>query len=750
MCHRSFAVYCACTILILAIGPVRAHASGGRPSSSSEATASSAAAGPDNGATEGTQGSVTADNAPAGGVLLPVVITAERIRTTVQKTPALIQVVSGATLADTGTTDITALQLLNPDLHILSIGNRLSGYMRGVGTVVSDQNGSSSLSYSIDGVPLVRTLPVNGSFFDLDRIEVLVGPQGTLYGRNSMVGAINIIRNKPVLNHYSGSATLTGGNYNLFRSSGVVNIPMGATFALRAAFATEKHAGYLTSGQDDADSDAARLSALWRPNDTFSVLVRTQYYRDTGLGVGDVPLKSPTGSFLDPSDPWHVATGVWNNNTVVGTNENQRLSVGIISADIKFDLGPETLTIIPGYVDTKYRALAYQGGFEQYYNTPDRQESLEARVTSNGSTRLQWVAGLIYIYDHQSGQNDLGVTTTAFSQTTYSKLNLDTYAAYGQATYRITPKFRILAGIRYTHDLKTMRGAISTVSIPDFRLIAPGPRIYGDLKYNNVSYKAGLQYDLASDHLVYANVATGFGPGGFNSGTPPNTYKPEHIWAYTIGSKNRFLQRRVLVNAEAWYWDITNMDEYQFGMLNPFPNITLVTYNAARLVSKGVEAQMEFAVGDNGVLSLSPAYTDAGFQKFNLPAFDFGPFRIPASNLAGTPNQFAPQWSANLSYRQRVPLSNGAALIGRISSQLKSSEIITVTPVLGYRVPSTTVTNLSLTYRAADHRWSVDAWVKNVGNTPLLVWGGNTPAGFWGHLAPPRTFGVTVRASFGR
>ncbi len=729
MCHQKLLAYCACLSLPLAIWSATAPAS--------DAVRA--------------QAQSTAVHARAGVAhrLREIIVTAERRRTTVQNTPVTIQAISGATLAESGTTNINALQMLSPDLHILSTGNNPSAFIRGAGSVVSDQRGDSAVSYSIDGVPVARPLSVNGSLFDIKRVEIVEGPQGTLYGRNAAVGAINVISNDPILKQYSGSASLTAGNYNLFHTTGVVNLPVGNTFALRGAFETERHDGYLTSGANDADNVAARLSALWKPNDSVSAVIRGMYYRDTGVGVGDVPLKSSSGSFLRPSNPWYVAAGIENNNNTVGTDGHQRISVGMLDAEIDLDLGPITATIIPGYVSTKYRALAYDGGFRKYYNTPDRQESLEARLTSNGATRLQWVAGLFYLHDHQSGMTDLGVTTFNYAQTTYSKLDLGTYAAYGQATYRVTSKFHILGGLRYTHDQKDMAGALSLVSL-SFTPLAPGPPIFGSLVYNNVSYKAGIDYDVASDHLLYANVATGYKAGGFNPGTPPNTYKPEHMTAYSIGSKNMFLRHRVLLNIEGWYWDYRNVDQYQFGMANPFGNIQLLTYNAAKLVSKGIEAQMEFALAGGGRLSLAPAYTDATFQSFSLPAFIFGPFDIPASNLAGTPDQFAPRWSANLGYQQRIHLKNGATLVGMISSQLKTSETITATPVLGYRVPGTSVTDLSLTYQSASHPWSIEAWVKNVENTPLLVWGGNTPAGFWGHVASPRTFGVTLRAWFGQ
>ena len=488
----------------------------------------------------------------ASGAIEEVVVTAERRKSNVQSTPLMIQAISGADLSARGVTSVSGLQMLAPNLHVVATGNNPSTFIRGVGSIVSDQRGDSATSFSIDGVPIVRPLSVNAAFFDVKRIEILEGPQGTLYGRNATVGAINIISSKPTLGQFDGSIGLTAGNYDLYQADGVVNLPISNTVAVRAALQTQKHDGYLSSGAEDADNVAARLSALWQPNDVLSVLLRGMYYRDTGVGVGDVPLKSASGSFLRPSNPWYVATGVVNNNDTVGPDGHQRLSSVALSGQIDLNLGAVKATIVPGYVTTTYSALAYDGGFRKRYDTPDEQESIEARLASQGDTRLSWVAGLFYLHDHQSGVSDFGFSTLDYSRTDFGKLDLSSYAAFGQTTYAITPDFHVVGGLRYTHDEKQMNGVLSTVSL-NLTPIAPGPAIYGKLTYNNVSYKVGFAYDIAPDHLLYANVATGYKAGGFNASTPPNTYKPEYMTAYIIGSKNMFLQHRIVMNVEAWY-----------------------------------------------------------------------------------------------------------------------------------------------------------------------------------------------------
>jgi iron complex outermembrane receptor protein len=596
-------------------------------------------------------------------------------------------------------------------------------------------------------VAIARPLSVNGSFFDLDRAEILKGPQGTLYGRNSTVGAINLISHNPTFD-FGGNADVSFGNYALVKTEGALNLPVTDTLAFRTAFQTLKHDGYLSSGANDADSVAARISGLWKPNDAISALLRLNYYRDTGVGVGDVPLKSPTGSFLNPSDPWYVATGAQNNNNTVGKDGRQNLRNITVNGQLDADLGFGTLTFIPAYITTTYNALTYSGGFRQHYGFHDEQDSFELRLASKSGQRLEWLIGALYLRDVQTGPEDLGITPTLFARTNYTDLGLNSASAFGQTTLTIVDGFRVVAGLRYSHEKKTMDGTLSDVALDLTPLPVPEIQINGDETYSNVSYRAGLEYDLTANSLLYANVATGYKAGGFNAGTPPNTYRPEKMTAYTVGSKNRLFNNRLTANLEAWHWIYKDVNEVQFGVANPFPNVQLLTYNAAEIKSDGIEAQIESLLWSGAKLSADLAYNKATFTQFNLPAFVFGPFNIAASNLSGLDAPWAPRYSANIGLQQRIGLGGFGSLLGAVNSQIKSSQRIQPGTGLGSVTGGTTNTEVSLTYIRPDDQWELQAWARNLENSPILYFAGRTPAGLWGHPGPPRTFGMTVRVHF--
>jgi iron complex outermembrane receptor protein len=683
-----------------------------------------------------------------------IVVTAERREVGIQHAPLLISATRGADIAKENIADVTVLQSLVPDVQVLSVGAQPGVYIRGVGTAVASALGDPDANFSVDGITIARPVSVTGALYDLDRVEILKGPQGTLYGRNSTVGAINIVSTNPGF-EFGGDAGLEFGNYALVRSDGAVNLPVNDTLAFRVAFQTLKHSGYLSSGANDADNEAARVGALWKPNDVFSALLKVSYFHDTGAGVGDVPLKSPTGSFLYPSNPWFVAVGPVNGVDQVPNNAKQDLRTTLVSGEFNADLGFATATLLPGYVMTGYNAITYDGGFQQHYDTPDRERSLEMRLASPSNQRIQWLVGALYLYDQQHGPLDIELQPGAYSRTDLDTLDSTSRAIFGQTTLTIVDGFRLVGGLRYSHESKSMQGALSTVTLDLSPLPLPVTQIIGDRSDNNVSYKAGFEYDISSDSLLYANVSTGFKAGGFNVGTPPNTFQPEKMTAFTVGSKNRFLDNKLIANVEGWYWIYKDVDEPQFGLANPlpspenpFPNIQLLTYNAAEIKSYGVEAQIEYLIWRGGKLSSEIAYNDAKFTEFQLPAFIFGPFNIPPSNLSGQSTPFSPPWAGNLAFEQRFELGAAGAVVADASGQIKSSERIQPGTAIGSVTGGTGTADISLTYQRPNDQWEVQGWIKNITNEPVIYFAGNTPAGLWGHPGAPRTCGISARVHF--
>ena len=242
---------------------------------------------------------------PAGAdVLQEVVVTAQKRSEDVQKVPIAISVLSGADLLAAGAVYAVDLNTLVPGLQIVSSGPFAMASIRGIGNQQVNSFGDPAVGYNIDGVVEDRSIDTTTAFYDVQRIEVLKGPQGTLYGRNATGGAINIITNKPTDTLGAGLQLDVGDVFPLtHNATGSVNVPLTSTLASRIAFQTVNHQGYFTDGYNDADDAAARIELLYTPADAVSLLFSADWLHQGGKGPEDEPL--PAGSDgQNPSNPW--------------------------------------------------------------------------------------------------------------------------------------------------------------------------------------------------------------------------------------------------------------------------------------------------------------------------------------------------------------------------------------------------------------------------------------------------------------
>jgi iron complex outermembrane receptor protein len=241
------------------------------------------------------QSESTSDTAASG--LEEVIVTAARREESTQKSALSIQAISHDELSRAGVTKPEDLNAIAPGVQIGSGGNFPQVYIRGVGNYATNTYAEGAVAMNLDGVYMARPWSSRGAFFDLERVEVLKGPQGTLYGRNASGGAINLISARPTQEaggYFEGEV----GNYSLYRATGAYNIPVSGTFALRAAGQIIRRHGYLSDGYSDERSEAARLHALWKPLDDVSVLLTGGYQHIGGNGEGSV-LNPPLGG-----NPW--------------------------------------------------------------------------------------------------------------------------------------------------------------------------------------------------------------------------------------------------------------------------------------------------------------------------------------------------------------------------------------------------------------------------------------------------------------
>lgn len=732
-----------------------------------------------------------------------IVVTASRREENVQRAALSIQALTSETLTRANVSRPEDLASISPGVQIGSAGPYAQAYVRGVGNYATNSFAESPIAFNLDGVYISRAWGTRGMFYDLDRVEVLKGPQGTLYGRNASGGAINVITAKPKLGVVTGFIEGQAGNYNLWQGTAAINLPLGDTVAVRASGQIIDRDGYLSDGYDDDKTRAARLQMLWEPSSDFSLLLNANYQHIGGRGVGGI-LTRPASSqkFLGATDN-PLVEQIFRAEPVLGPlnivpQKDGYINVDVyaIGAELNWNLGFATLTVLPAYREGKLRGLQYTPGFSVFNNEHNRQTSVEVRL-ANGGDRLKWVLGG-YFFDERIENLD-GNPTTIVNQGVNAQVSrsLDTrtrsYAAFGQATYSVTDALRLTAGLRYTYERKTDRELLQNYALPadflnptacgsstfdpslGFPLvcradipIAPPP-----LTYNSWTWKAGLEYDIGPQSMGYFNASTGFKSGNFYTAPPPNTYRPEKLTAFEAGIKNRFLDNRLQVNLELFYWKYKDHQESYVGPTSIPGVFTFVTVNAGRAKSYGADLDIFFRASPNDDLSLKVQYNKSNYDVFafqNLTAV-FGPPVTGCGvgpvvageqtvDCSGKSLIRAPEWSGTASYSHTFQLGSHGSLQASADVQFASSSYLSIDFLEAGRQEAYAIGNFDLTYRTEDKRWTVSAYVHNIWNQQVFnqVFRSNfvspnnplaDPDGlFLGTARPPRTIGGRIRYSF--
>ncbi|HEY0747115.1 MAG TPA: TonB-dependent receptor [Steroidobacteraceae bacterium] len=712
------------------------------------------------------QGSAWAQSASRGDQLEEIIVTAEKVQSTAQRTPANIEVVSSDTLQRQNIVEITDLNSVLTGTQIVPIGTATQFYIRGIGSSFIDPRADPVVAASINGLFYARPLPIGFGFLDVSRVEVLEGPQGTLYGRNSAAGAINIVTNRPT-REFGGSFSASGGNLGANYFTAVLNLPITDDFALRIAGDRDRRKGYISGYYDDINNDSGRLSALWTPG-ALSVYFETNYTRIGGHG-------SFTGSYpCDGSVAWSLVVptacpprGLRSGTAPLTGSEGSFVASDLLQVDYQFSWA--TLTSITGFVGTHERLYNSPNG-SAFLNTvkiDNLDYSEEIRLAGRDSAGQQggfaWQVGAYFFDstgDYYSGVQVPGSNFPPTGTFTFNKIPQSSQAAYAQTTYGVTDRLRITAGLRYINDFKEIDYGFESYAPPTFTHLAPP--ITGTSSYSGdkVIYKGGVEYDLASDKMLYADVSTGYVSGGANGGNAsvplprnvtPSVFEPETITAYEIGSKNRFLSQRLQLNGDLYYYDFKNY-QYLYPSLiqgGPSGHEALNIQNAATATSYGVELSSVFALTSNDRVSASVGWTHARFGTISLDTFT-PPFG-PSSTIhvtSGKPLTNDPDWTGLVSYEHTWRLNSGASITASANSKISSKYLV----VIGSNDPpdtqnAYTMTDTSLAYHWPHDKFVVRLWGKNLENSPVNVYGEGQTFHLY-EIEPPRTYGVTLTANF--
>lgn len=765
-----------------------------------------------------------ANTTPDANGLADIVVTAQRVAENSQRAAVAVDVVGGGQLRASGTSSVDKLTSLVPALTVPSAGSYNYYFVRGVGNFASTSYSDPAVAFNYDGVYVGRPTSAAGVFYDLDRIEVLKGPQGTLYGRNATGGAINVLPTQPKLGEFSGFGSVSYGNYNALNLQGAINAPLGENGALRLSTNIVSHDGYLSDGQSDEKVQALRAQMKAKLTPELSVRVSGDFAHVGGVGAGysyvDAYRYNPalttlprgqrftvTDSGLDlsqgifsPSSQAYIQTKragpAGRNLNALSQFPFQKNDFYGANAEIGYETGIGTLTIIPAW---RYAKLDNLGGTlaSVFSREKDEQYSVEARLGKTGIGIFDYNVGLYYFDESIKGHIAVNQAALAVQQdyTTGTK----SYAAFGRLTVHLGDRLRAVGGVRYTRDNKQFDGQSNRVTLvcvaaacptlplfpafqsfsdipfalPRFGVPAgPGPVpgsivsrgdvvVDANQKIGKATYRGALELDLGPRSLLYASVETGYRSGGFSLASGYETYRPEFITAYTIGSKNRFFDNRVQLNLEAFYWNYRNQQVSHVGIDRGGQQGNF-TENVGESSLKGGEVEGRLLLTRTTLLSADAQYLDTSYKtfKYQAPLGTAPPYTTcavaPAGNPAfydvdcsGKPAFNSPKWTINLAGQQTFSIGNYKIVLGA-DTQYRSSQVIGFEYRPSQIAPANWRTNAMVSFGHIDDRWEIAAFVRNIegGRTPTFA--SNVSIGSVDVVIPsaPRTYGVRLSGKF--
>ncbi len=539
------------------------------------------------------------DRAWAEEVSPDIVVVADKREISLQKAPVSVSAIPGDALDRQRI--VTALDL-NGQVPGLSVTQSESFQrlvsIRGVGySTPQNQIAQSGVAFHIDGVYIVGNTALLQDFFDVERLDILRGPQGTVYGQNAQGGTINVLTKRPDLSGFSGHVDLAAGNYGLVNPRIAVNLPLSSTLALRVAGTHLRRDGYTKStllnrfDLDDANQSSVRGELLWQPNDDFSALLSTQYVR---VNQADNALKNILDSEPDPRRVTQDYEGRFRSTQLVQS----------LTLKKEFDWG--AISSISSYQYLKYFKSHDNDRLDFAHYTPhdimpysgQKTDSWtqEINIASAPGGPIDWIVGGFFLDTRASGYvieyytlpgepmpyldgsyfpRNLGYQSTSTPSRT-------SYSVFGQGTAHLGDRTRLTLGLRYTRD-KAFSDNSSYF----------GPITHVSKRSNVLTGKVGIDFDLTDRNLLYATITRGFKPAGSNLSTRPVlgalTFDKETVWAYEVGSKNRFLNDDLTVNAAAFYYDYS---DYQFSQDDPVPyQGGISNVPKARIYGAEIEAQ---------------------------------------------------------------------------------------------------------------------------------------------------------------
>lgn len=682
----------------------------------------------------------SADSADSSGQLQEVIVSANKRPEPMQSVPIAVTAVSAATAAAIGVTDISTLQTTVPGLEFPRLFSGTSPALRGIGTNFGFGGQENVVAIYIDDVYIPSPAAATFAFNNIDQIEVLKGPQGTLFGRNAMAGVINITTLTPT-DQPRADVSVGYANYDTYSGSGYFSAPLSdRVFADLAVSGNDQLQGWGKNLYNDSDvfteyDGSARSKWVLKPDDDTMItligdFMRTRY--DEGIAMNPVP-----GALFPDGQ---VFQGYYN------VNENVPSYVaayqGGVSAKLDRDLSWAHLISITAWRHSN----AYDNADEdqsvvngQYLTLIDDLRSLseEVRLVSPAAGALHWLVGVFFFHDlsdlklGDTGE-DLGglVLAEDFQQ------GINSYAGFGQATYDLPEGFHLTGGLRYTYDSLSKNATESLLGVETDS---------GQTSESAWTYKGEIAKDLTSDVSTYLGYSTGFKGGIYNDQDIfAPAVKPETLSDIEAGAKSEILDRRLRLNAAIYHYDYRNLQVTSLTRA-PTGQTTTSLENAAQATNTGFELDMEAKPADPLTVRAGLEWMHSRFTSFpdatiSIPLPGGGNNTVLGS-AAGLQTPHSPDFSGNVGGEYRLGLFGGDVLT---AANYSYSSAFAWDPDNRLKQHPYGILNGSLRWVPPGSRWDLLLWGKNLTATEYSIYTTANVVGDEESPAPPRTFGLTL------
>ena len=691
-----------------------------------------------------------------------IVVTARKRAESIQEVPVAVTALSGDMLEKNAVLTIADVGKFAPNVALAGATvNPASvvAYIRGVGNRATTPQGDSPIATSIDGVYLSQVSGALVDVFDMQSVEVLRGPQGTLEGRNSPGGAINLTTRRPT-GEYAANAEVGMGSFGRRSTRTAVEAPLvEGKLAGRLSIGTNNFDGQVNNtytGQDAGGSQSSMVRAglLFTPTENIDAYFTADYsklkYGPTGLRYVGTDQSYPRQASPVACTVFGYCTPDPEYTTRSNLNSNSTVKLGGVAANISWNLGGVNLVSVSGYrkvdddqtIDVDGLPINLVHTFD--HRIVSTQASQEFRLSNEKGGgydldgRLNWVFGVFYIQAKYDSAQPLDITALGIPVTTsYQHQTLDSYAGFAHADYKLTDRWSISAGARQTEDKKKGGGIAGA---------APDRPVEFDVDFSNFSFEAGTEFRFTPEALGYFRYAQGYRAGGVGEINNPdriNVFKPETVDSYEVGLKTEWFDRRMIANLAVFYSDYQDLQRDTV-QSDGSGGIAQGVQNAASATIQGVELETQFRATQALSFRAAVGYLDAKYKDF---VADIGTGVVEDNSDLALP--FTPKWTINgsLDYDVMIGEKGIVTLTPDVEYKSKANLSPLDTPVSDQKAYS--LVNFSATFNAASGAWGAGAYARNIFDKHYII-GAEPTGGLTAFQLEglQRNFGIRVFAHF--